>query len=510
MLIGQRICRRGHVSPAIIYVVISLILIGTLAAVFLSFSSDEEKPTITLYCAAGVEKPIAEAIRAYEEKYDCKIEVSYEGSGTLLSKLRVAKKGDLYLAADTSYIDIARERGLLSKTIPLAVQRPVIAVKKGNPKKIKSLDDLLRDDVRVALGNPKAASIGKVTQDVLTKTGHWKKFESKAVAAKLTVNDLITGVDIGSVDAAIVWEANVKQLSDKLELIRVDALDAAKQQVVIGVLKWTENSANALQFARFLQAPEKGQKFFKEYGYEVIPNADEWAEKPKLTLFCGGVNRMAIKETLSEFQEREGIELVTIYNGCGTLVAQMTGGEGARPDVYFACDISFMTTEKIAKLFHPPEILSETDMVIVVPKGNPKNITELKDLEKPGMKVGLADLKKSALGGLTYRLLKPLNLWESIKKNRSASQPTADLLVVSLKAKALDAIIVYEANVSRIKEDVHIIKITEGDPIAEQPIAIGKESKHYHLARRLIDALKTEDSKKRFKEAAFHWRGESR
>ena len=49
----------------------------------------------------------------------------------------------LYLAADESYIRLARQQGLLAEAIPLARMRPVVAVAKGNPKNVRTLDDLL-------------------------------------------------------------------------------------------------------------------------------------------------------------------------------------------------------------------------------------------------------------------------------------------------------------------------------------------------------------------------------
>ena len=46
----------------------------------------------------------------YEKEFGVKINIIYGGSGTLLNNLLVAQKGDLYLAADYSYINLAREK----------------------------------------------------------------------------------------------------------------------------------------------------------------------------------------------------------------------------------------------------------------------------------------------------------------------------------------------------------------------------------------------------------------
>jgi len=99
-------------------------------------NSSSKSRAIEFYCAAGMSKPMDEIIKAYREDYpNRKVEVNYSGSGTLLTKIRAQKSGDLYLAADSSYVQIAREKDLAEESIPVARLWPVIVVKKGNPKK---------------------------------------------------------------------------------------------------------------------------------------------------------------------------------------------------------------------------------------------------------------------------------------------------------------------------------------------------------------------------------------
>ena len=61
---------------------------------------------------------MAEIARRYEEAYGVKVMLQYGGSGTLLNNLQLADKGDLYLAADHSYTDIARGKGLIAEELP--------------------------------------------------------------------------------------------------------------------------------------------------------------------------------------------------------------------------------------------------------------------------------------------------------------------------------------------------------------------------------------------------------
>ena len=318
---------------------------------------------LVLYCAAGIKQPVEAAARAYERSFGIPVHIQYGGSGTLLSNLRVARKGDLFLAADESYLLMARSNHLLKEIIPLSRMVPVIAVRRGNPKNVRTVADLLR--VELALTNPDAAAVGKITRDLLTQSGQWTALEQHSRVFKPTVNDVANDIKLGTVDAGVVWNATVHQYPE-LEMVRVPEWAAVEQRVAVGVLDFSEQPTAALHFARYLGARDRGLKEFAQFGYEPV-EGDLWAERPHVVLFSGGVNRIAIEASLAEFEKREGARVTRVYNGCGILVSQMKSGQ--RPDAYFACDTSFM--DEVTDLFSGPVNLSETGIVLLLPKGNP-------------------------------------------------------------------------------------------------------------------------------------------
>ena len=64
-----------------------------------------------LFCAAS-NRAVMEAIRAdYEREFGRSIQIQYGASQTLLSSMEVSGSGDLYLPADDSFLEIAREKG---------------------------------------------------------------------------------------------------------------------------------------------------------------------------------------------------------------------------------------------------------------------------------------------------------------------------------------------------------------------------------------------------------------
>ncbi len=461
--------------------------------------SASARPLI-LFCAAGVKPPVEEAAKIYEKAYGIPVQIQYGGSGTLLSNLRISGVGDLFIAADDSYMRIAETNDLIAETITLARMTPVIAVAKGNPKNVRTLGDLFL--VNVALANPDAAAIGKVTREILRSTGEgqWEKLEKHARVFKPTVNDVANDVSLGTVDAAIVWDVTIPQY-ERLEGVHVEPLSTASQTISIGVLMSTKQPARALHFARYIGARDRGLESFIRHGYKPT-EGDAWAERPEVVLFSGGINRLAIEETIRQFEEREGARITRVYNGCGILVAQMKTGQ--KPDAYFACDISFMP--EVQDHFEPAVTIARNDLVIIVQKGNPKSILQLSDLAAPGLKLGVGNEGQSALGALTTRLLKSIGLHEKVMSNVRVQTPTADLLVNQMRTGALDAAIVYQANAQPVKDLMPIIPIHEPTAFATQPFAIGKHSSQRLLTGRLLNAIRSDASRTRFESAGFQWK----
>ena len=96
---------------------------------------------------------------------------------------------------------------------------------------------------------------------------------------------------------------------------------------------------------------------------------------------------------LKKFADREGVSVTTVFNGCGILCATMkTMGDAKAakfPDAYYACDLCFVPP--VAEQFPEAVMLTETDIGIVVRKGNPKNIKTWDDLVKPGVTTEFLD-----------------------------------------------------------------------------------------------------------------------
>lgn len=484
---------------ALVVLSISLLRSGPNASAVNPATGVKAEPLI-VYCAAS-NKSVIEAIRAdYESKYNVPLQIQYGPSQTLLAQAEVSNSGDLYLPADDSYLALARERKLVTEELPLATMQAVIAVAKGNPKKIERLADLLRDDVRVAQASPEGAAIGKLTRATLSTSGQWDELDAQTTVYKTTVNEVASDVKVGAVDAGIVFDAVLHDY-ETLEAVAIPELDAAQAHIGVAVLKASRQPKQALHFARYLSSRDAGLKRYREFGFQPV-DGDVWSETPEITLYAGSMLRPAIEKTVTEFEEREGVRVTRVYNGCGILVAQMKAGEV--PDAYFACDSEFMT--QVKDHFPQPTSISQNELVILVKKGNPHNIKSLKDLTKEDLRVGIGHEKQCAMGWLTQRTFDESGMKTELMKNVAVQTPTGDMLVNQMRSGSLDAAVAYLSNAAGAVEFLDAVRI-HGIPcsVATQPYAVAKDSEHKQLAQRLLAAIRAEESRERFASEGFRW-----
>jgi molybdenum ABC transporter molybdate-binding protein len=500
----------GAASPFCLVVLAALGLLVAMGAVLLNLARPPrpETESLLVYCPAGLRLPVEQVAADYEREFDLPIQLQFGGSNTLLSQAEVAKTGDLYLAADDSYLAIALQKGLVNETIPLAEMRPVLAVKKGNPKRVLALADLLRQDVKTALGNPQQAAIGKLTRQLLESGGQWERLEAhvtKTGVFKPTVAEVANDIKLGSVDAGIIWDTTVAQYPD-LEIVPTKQLESGRSSVAVGVLTASQSPTAALRFARYLAARDRGLVAFAKSGFKPV-DGDRWKDVPEITFFCGSVNRRAVDRVVKSFADREGVVVNTVYNGCGILTAQMRSIRDQQqsrgfPDTYMACDRYYL--ENVKDWFQEDVDVSDTDVVIAVPKGNPANVRGLRDLLKPGVRISVGQPQQCTIGALTRDLLAAEGIYDDVMKNVVTQTATSAMLIPTVTTGSVDATLAYATDTKAEGDKVEAIRIDSPAAKAIQPFAIARSSDHKYLGRRLFRAIA--DSRPDFEAAGFHFR----
>ena len=109
-----------------------------------------------------------------------------------------------------------------------------------------------------------------------------------------------------NLDGAFMWDFSARNFDLKIHRIR--ELESASQTLFARTSDSAQNRLSALQFARFLAAPTRGQFYFAKAGFVGV-NGDAWAEKPFLYVYCAKPVEGFI---LDEFERFESEALVSI------------------------------------------------------------------------------------------------------------------------------------------------------------------------------------------------------
>lgn len=239
------------------------LLFSLSGVVFFLSCSDEKK--ITVLAAAGLKEPLTALAQKFEKNAPkTKVELVFSGSGSLLVKLK-NRLGDLYIPAAESYIKEAQKEGLIDpkRVKILAYHIPVLVVRKGLP--IKSFYDLLKENIKLGISDPKEAAIGKVTYKIFKKAGIWEKIQPKIKVKAATVNQLILYFNTGQIDAALIWKELASKVKDAI-IVEIPKPLAEYEAIPIGITAFSQNPKGAQKFENFLL---KERELFRKYGFFV-------------------------------------------------------------------------------------------------------------------------------------------------------------------------------------------------------------------------------------------------
>jgi len=493
-----------------------LLLAGLIAALYWDpFASEDagSSEPLLVYCAEALRVPMEATAKDYQREIGQQVYLDFGPSQALLAKLLLTKKGDLFLPADDSYIELAREQDCVDSVLPLARMSAVVILRPGYSGPMDTWADFIAKGHSIGLANADAAAIGKLVRQRLKALGLWGDLDKRQPTFLMNVNDVANTVQIGRLDVGVVWDAVAKLHEKKgVKAVHLPEFDSVTAKVQVAVTKFSTQPEAALRFIRYLRGKTKGARYFKQQGYTDFVE-EEYAERPELVVYAGAMLRPAIEETITEFEKKHAVRVTRVYNGCGLLVSQMRGGQW--PDLYFACDPRFM--EMVEDHFNAAKPISSNQLVIAVRKGNPLGIQSLSDLGKSGVRIGVGHEQQCALGAITKETLVRVGVYGPVQKNVVTVSPTGDFLVNQLRSgakansPALDTVIAYRSNVVPFADELEAIPVT-GIPCAapEQPIAVSKSASNAELCRQLQKALESPESKARFEKLGFKWQTDVR
>ena len=211
------------------------------------------------------------------------------------------------------------------------------------------------------------------------------------------------------------------------------------------------------------------------------------SEAKELLLYCGAGIRPPVDELVETFEREHGVKIAIDYAGSEVLLSKIKLSH--RGDLYMPGDKYYVDLAAENGLILYQKSVCHFVPTILVQKGNRKNILGLDDLLKPGVKLGLGDEKACAIGRKVKKIFaKNTIAWTDVEKNLKFQSLTVNELGMQIQAKALDAVIVWDAIAKYYSEYGDEIPIpAEKNVISTVDIGVLKFTKNTELADKFVE-----------------------
>ncbi|MHC1628033.1 MAG: molybdate ABC transporter substrate-binding protein [Candidatus Nezhaarchaeales archaeon] len=160
-----------------------------------------------------------------------------------------------------------------------------------------------------------------------------------------------------------------------------------------------------------------------------------------LVMFAGAALKAPGEELIEIFGNATGVKVDVQWGGSGKVLSSLEISKSG--DIFLSGSPDYMIKAINDGVVDPKSIRIIAYLVpaIIVPKDNPKNITCLEDLAKPGIRVGIGNPDYVCVGKYAKELLQYNGLWDNVSKNivvyAESCSKTASLVVTG----SVDAII---------------------------------------------------------------------
>lgn len=229
--------------------------------------SDRSRP-FTVAAAADLQFAFTEIGKLFEEHTGQKVVFTFGSTGNLAKQIEHGAPIDLFAAANVSFVDGLRTKGLIiPETQQLyALGRIVVAGNKAAGVEVRTLQDLLNPKIRhVAIANPDHAPYGLAAKQALISAGIWDQIQPKLVLGE-NIRQTLQFIQTGNAEAGIV-ALSIADVPEITYVLIDDKLHAPLNQA-LGVVKGSPHEQAAREFSAFILSSE-GQLIMQKYGFQL-------------------------------------------------------------------------------------------------------------------------------------------------------------------------------------------------------------------------------------------------
>ena len=247
-------------------------------------SQKSDNRTVRIFSARACAAPLEKAAKLFEEQTGisviidvcsrhCAKPVAEEATGEtggddFLLEISDAGIHDLAIAGAEYLLDDGEVRGIVQRgqRRTIAYRTSAIIVPAGNPKNIRSVEDIAKPGVRV--GVSVIDCLKGLWEDISGRLNLLDKIRKNICYYANGCIAIVEAVATNEIDAAFAWTAFKHLEPERIEIIEMPKEQQVSRGTGVGMLSFAKDSEAATQFMDFLASPQ-ARRFYEEYGWSI-------------------------------------------------------------------------------------------------------------------------------------------------------------------------------------------------------------------------------------------------
>jgi molybdate transport system substrate-binding protein len=226
-------------------------------------SASAAKGSITVFAAASLTGSFTQLGKQFEAAHPGDtVKFSFGPSSGLAEQITSGAPADVFASAAPANMQQVVSAGDASSPTNFAKNTMEVAVPPNNPGNVKSVNDLAKHSVKVALCQPQVPC-GVVAAELFKNAG----INVKPVTLQPDVKSVLIQVETGNVDAGAVYVTDVLAAGSKVKGVTVPPGDNASTLYPIATISNSKQKSIAQAFVAYVLSPA-GQKVLTAAGFQ--------------------------------------------------------------------------------------------------------------------------------------------------------------------------------------------------------------------------------------------------
>lgn len=242
-------------NKRIIFVV--LVILVLFVTIMYGFNSEEnEQEIVNVSAAASLQGALTEIEQKYENNEN-KVDITYGGSGTLVTQIQEGAPADIFISASIDNFENLKSTNDISEEVNLLRNNLVVIASKD-----VEIKDVMDVDV-IAIGTPEVVPAGTYAVQALESLGVYDNIKEKLVQTK-DVSEVVTYVETGNAQMGIVYSSDTTNLQNSKVIYEFD--EKSHDEIIYPMASLNDEETTN-DFYDFLQTDD-AIEIFEKYGFE--------------------------------------------------------------------------------------------------------------------------------------------------------------------------------------------------------------------------------------------------